>query len=202
MYLSDAIGPGIHINNEDDFGNVDPDLLQQHYGIDRKGKARQEGQTGAGHPMDESDDEDEDDDFESEEEPDDLGDFPEEPSNAEQAESWRQVLRSQASQLTASRVQVPRKQCPFTQQELSEVFEPLLTQVNEVDFVPSGLGLRDEELTRNGWSTYPTIEILRSGRRGSRELRIALPAIDWRPRANIWGRALHVMNTMINEKNM
>ncbi|KAK6981346.1 hypothetical protein R3P38DRAFT_2396312, partial [Favolaschia claudopus] len=37
---------------------------------------------------------------------------------------------------------------------------------------------------------YPAFEIIKSGRKGSKELRVALPDSIWRPRAELWGRAL------------
>jgi hypothetical protein len=44
---------------------------------------------------------------------------------------------------------------------------------------------------------YPTYEIIRSGRRGTKELRIPLPVDDWLPRAELWVIALDLMNRIL-----
>jgi hypothetical protein len=41
---------------------------------------------------------------------------------------------------------------------------------------------------------YPSVEIIRSGRRGGKELRVALPDFVWRPRAELWGQALDILS--------
>lgn len=44
--------------------------------------------------------------------------------------------------------------------------------------------------------TYPAFEILKSGRKRSKELRVALPDLIWRPRAQLWVRALAVLDEL------
>ena len=43
---------------------------------------------------------------------------------------------------------------------------------------------------------YPSFEILRSGRRGGKELHIAMPDFIWRPREELWGQALDILNRL------
>ncbi|TFY74699.1 hypothetical protein EWM64_g9313 [Hericium alpestre] len=47
--------------DEDQFAQVSPELLEEHYGVDGPSQ-RRDGQTGAGHPPDEDDDNDDNDD--------------------------------------------------------------------------------------------------------------------------------------------
>jgi hypothetical protein len=42
-------------------------------------------------------------------------------------------------------------------------------------------------------SGYPVFETVKLGRRGGKELHIALPDEIWRPRAVVWCQALEVM---------
>ncbi|KAK7029110.1 hypothetical protein R3P38DRAFT_2368283, partial [Favolaschia claudopus] len=51
-------------------------------------------------------------------------------------------------------------------------------------------------LLREEWEgeIYPAFEIIKSGRKGSKELRVALPDSIWRPRAELLGRALAFMD--------
>jgi hypothetical protein len=43
---------------------------------------------------------------------------------------------------------------------------------------------------------YPSYEIIRSGKRTGRGLRVALPDFIWRRRAELWGQALDIVNRL------
>ncbi|KAJ7279925.1 hypothetical protein C8J57DRAFT_997915, partial [Mycena rebaudengoi] len=71
------------------------------------------------------------------------------------------------------------------------LFRDTLAVANENEVVPAGYGLLPEEW-ENG--AYPTYEMLNSGRRSGKDLRIVLPDSVWRPRAELWGRALAILD--------
>ncbi|KAJ7467269.1 hypothetical protein B0H11DRAFT_1726227, partial [Mycena galericulata] len=87
---------------------------------------------------------------------------------------------------------------PFDDEDSMQLFYDSLEAAIRDELVPSGYGLLPEERGDEG---YPTFEILKSGRRGGRQLRIALPGSIWRPRAEMWGHALAILEqiTYANE---
>ena len=60
--------------------------------------------------------------------------------------------------------------------------------------LPVGFGVTDEELGNDG---YETQEVLRTGKRGLKELTVALPDHIWRPRTEKWAKALHLMSFLV-----
>ncbi|KAJ7716203.1 hypothetical protein B0H16DRAFT_1801721 [Mycena metata] len=89
-------------------------------------------------------------------------------------------------------VPIPKHDNPFSDEAL-HVFDTALAEAHRLHILPPGYGLLPEE-----WEggTYPAFEILKSGRKGSKELRVALPDRLWRPRAERWGRALATLNEL------
>ncbi|KAJ7232092.1 hypothetical protein C8J57DRAFT_1091364 [Mycena rebaudengoi] len=87
-------------------------------------------------------------------------------------------------------VTVPKHQNPFPE-DILQMFDTMLTESERLKIVPPGYGLLPDEW-ENG--SYPAYEILKSGRKGSKELRVALPDSIWRPRAEQWGRALAILD--------
>lgn len=100
------------------------------------------------------------------------------------------VTDEHEAQFNHEAVEVPAGASPFTAEEDEAAFSAALAMVQEDGVVPEGYGLLSEE-----WEDemYPTLEVLRSGRRGRREVLVSLPDQIWRPRAELWGRALDVM---------
>ncbi|KAL0060477.1 hypothetical protein AAF712_012760, partial [Marasmius tenuissimus] len=91
------------------------------------------------------------------------------------------------------RVHVPRYPPPFDTTQL-ELFARALTVADEQRLIPGGYGVRSEE-----WEDgeYPSYEVLRSGKKGTQELRVDLPDHIWRPRAEKWVQALDILNYML-----
>ncbi|KAK7025803.1 hypothetical protein R3P38DRAFT_3316416 [Favolaschia claudopus] len=89
-------------------------------------------------------------------------------------------------------VPVPKHQNPFDDEDFA-TFDAALHEANRVHLIPPGYGLLREE-----WEgeMYPAFEIIISGRKGSKELRVALPDSIWRPRAELLGRALAFMDRL------
>ncbi|KAJ7183484.1 hypothetical protein C8R46DRAFT_1027194 [Mycena filopes] len=73
------------------------------------------------------------------------------------------------------------------------IFDAALAEAHRLLVVPAGYGLLPDEW-ENG--AYPAFEILKSGRKGSKELRVALPDVLWRARAELWGRALATLDEL------
>lgn len=90
-------------------------------------------------------------------------------------------------------VAVPKHKSPFDGDAL-ELFNATLGEADHLQIIPPGYGLLQDE-----WETetYPAFEILKSGRKGSKELRVALPDSIWRPRAELWGRALAIFDQLM-----
>jgi len=158
---------GIYV---DDCAGVHPDVVNQYYGVHGHPTRRASGQTGAGHPADEeSDDED---DWE------DVGE---------------RVAADQETHIRHEPIEVPESTDPFINPDLRDVFERSLAAVQEQEIIPPGYGLLLEE-----WEdgVYPSVEVIWSGRRGTKELTISLPDFLWRPKAELWGQALSLLTHM------
>jgi hypothetical protein len=149
----------------DDCEGVHPDVINQYYGIHGRQTRWAPDQTGAGHPEEEDD-------------ADDWEDL-EEMVGADQEENIRHEP-----------IEVPETADPFSTPELRVAFEAAFASVQEHGLIPTGYGLLPEE-----WddSLYPSVEVIRSGRRGTKELAISLPDFLWRPKAEMWGQALDIL---------
>lgn len=99
------------------------------------------------------------------------------------------------SQFHHAPVRVPKHQKPFSTSEEEDTFTECLLQCLNDGIVPHGFGVYPDEWDSDG---YPSVEILKSGRRGTKELRIALPIDEWLPKAELWVTALTAMNVIID----
>lgn len=175
MFLLGQVQDGIY---EDDCQGVHPDIIQQYYGVHGGEARRAPGETGAGQLADE-------------EVPTldlDLVDVDE--------DVWQDIVENveaaHAANFHLAPVAVPKHANPFSDEGMA-IFEKTMEKTEQRGIVPAGFGLLEEE-----WEdgSYPAYEILRSGRKGSRELRVALPDFIWRPRAEMWGRGLDILNRL------
>ncbi|KAJ7870119.1 hypothetical protein B0H13DRAFT_1724278 [Mycena leptocephala] len=174
MCLIGQVQDGVYI---DDYDNEDPTVLARHYGVHGPPAHRLPGQTGAG----QLDDEDIPipSGFVDESESDDDSDV-------------EDGLKQQIDQnFHHEPVPVPKHAEPFKDEALMQLFHDTFAAANKTDIIPQGYGLLPEE-----WDdgVYPTFEILKSGRRGGKQLRVALPDSIWRPRAEMWGRGLAILD--------
>ncbi|KAJ7580433.1 hypothetical protein C8J56DRAFT_730369, partial [Mycena floridula] len=137
------------------------------------------GQTGAGHPADEDSDSDSEMEAPSSEHPGNLLNHIDEDIN---------------SQFLHDAVPVPKHKCPFPDDDDMVTFEQALLESSQQDIIPGGFGLAPTE-----WEDgqYPPYEIILAGRRGSRKLHVQLPHLVWKPHADLWGRALAIMNNIL-----
>ena len=126
-----------------------------------------EGQTGAGHPFNEED-----------------------ISGENWADLGKRIAADQSANLHHEPVEVLEHTDPFTNDGHRQAFHTALSTVREWGLLPVGYGLYNEELDMD---SYPAYEIIKSGRR-AKELQVALPHFQWRPRAELWCQALDILN--------
>ncbi|KAJ7158390.1 hypothetical protein C8R43DRAFT_882563, partial [Mycena crocata] len=176
----------------DDYADVHPNVLERYYGVHGHPARREPGETGAG----QLDDEDvpmpainnEDNNSESESE-----------SESEIDDDLRQQIEeAHTKNFHHEPVPVPKHANPFSDEATMRLFHAKLSAAQEAGIIFPGYGLLPDEW-ENG--VYPSYEILKSGRKGGKRLRVALPDSIWRPRAKMWGQGLAILDqlTYINE---
>ena len=101
-----------------------------------------------------------------------------------------------ANEFNHEAVDVPEGHSPFGTEEIKDDFIAALEMAREMDAVPYGYGLHPEEQGEEG---YPTLEIIRSAKRGRREVEVGLPDHIWRPRAILWAQGLDVMTRILED---
>jgi hypothetical protein len=95
---------------------------------------------------------------------------------------------------TAPPVRVPRVVNPFTNiPQLHQVFMDTFKQAEGHGIIPEGYGIQPSEWE---YGAYPSFYHIRSGKKG-RELRVELPDLIWRPRTEMWVRALDIYNNLL-----
>ncbi|KAJ6511625.1 hypothetical protein DFH09DRAFT_941989, partial [Mycena vulgaris] len=175
MFLLGQLEHGVYI---DDCDGVHPDIIRDLYGVHGAVIQCAPGETGAGQ-------------LDDEEVPllgDNVLDLDQ--------EDWEDMIdgvgAANKHQFHHEPVPVPKHSNPFSDGAL-QIFYTSLAEANRLQIIPPGYGLRQDEWVDGA---YPAFEILKSGRKGTKELRIALPDSVWRPRAQLWGRALAVLNQL------
>lgn len=153
----------------DDLEDVNPEELDMYYGVHGPAHYHPPGVSGAGHPSDEESDDDDDDDG-----PVDIDLNEADPPAAPQ---------------------VPESHNPFNNDDVEHVFHEAFHLVCEEGVVPAGYNILPNEWDEDG---YPTVEILRTGRRGRREIKVGLTDEIWRPRAVLWVQALDVLTRLLD----
>ncbi|KAG1848385.1 hypothetical protein C8R48DRAFT_610934 [Suillus tomentosus] len=169
----------------DDCEGIHPDIIRQYYGTAGKPMHRAPHQTGAGHPSDE--------------EWEDIDDFEDPGVETEDLQELPQLIAADHdSHFHHKPVRVPKHASPFNSATLHNTFYQAFTQVREAGHIPEGFGVLPHEWDGD---EYPSHEIIRSGRQGTKELRIPLPDFIWRPRAIKWCQALDVMFRLLELAN-
>jgi len=173
MRLLGMVENGIYI---DDCEGLQPDIISQYYGTHGDIQSREGGETGAGSLLDE--------------------DIPILGPDVEvDKDDWQEfgedIEAAQATNFHHDAVGVPKHADPFIGEHKHYAFQSALAYSQEHGMIPSGYGLLHSEWDED---SYPSFEILRSGQHGGKELRIAMPDFIWRPRAELWGQALDILN--------
>ncbi|KAJ8088643.1 hypothetical protein PM082_013886 [Marasmius tenuissimus] len=143
--------------------------IHDHYGADTDHHERPSSQTGAGNLSDE--------DFSSDNDNSEADSDDSDLEGLDLPPSARRVFDGLDGLM--QRVHVKRYPCPFDQGEL-ELFSQALTMAEDEGLEPSGFGILPEEW-ENG--CYPAYELLKTGKKGTKELRVDLPDHIWRSRA-------------------
>lgn len=94
-------------------------------------------------------------------------------------------------------VQVPDSRNPFTVGDSENIFREALRLVREQGIIPAGYNILPQE-----WEDgiYPTIEVIRAGRRGRRDITVGLDDEIWRPRAILWVQAVEVLTRVVDNE--
>lgn len=90
-------------------------------------------------------------------------------------------------------VNVPETHTPFTDDDMENIFHQSLEEIREHGIVPVGYGIFPHEWEEEH---YPTVESIRTGRRGGREIVVGLADDIWRPRATVWVQGLSVLTQL------
>ena len=154
--------------------------MEQYYGVEGPIVARAPGQTGAGHDSDNGID----DNSGGEEHVDEVNDI------------GGYLDATNAAEFNHEAVDVPEGISPFATLEAENDFHDALAIAREENIVPYGYGLHPEELDGDD---YPTLEIIRSSRRGRREIEVGLPDHIWRPRGLLWIQGLDILTRLLED---
>ncbi|KAJ7849862.1 hypothetical protein B0H14DRAFT_2356005, partial [Mycena olivaceomarginata] len=180
MCLMGQLQHGVYV---DDCEGIDPTVIRRYYGIHGPECSRAQGQTGAGQLNDE--------------------DIPAPSSNSSNKSESEDDLEAQIEEAHTENfhheaVSIPKHANPFDDDDMMRLFYNALKIAIREDIVPPGYGLLPEEWDEEG---YPAFKILKSGHRGSKQLRIALPDDIWCPRAEMWRHALAILEQIsyVNE---
>jgi hypothetical protein len=180
---------GIYKREETDGDDWAVEDLVKYYGTEGDERKRRAGETGAGELADE--------DIEEIDESVVLDDD----ETGVDDELWEDIAtldKGIEHQFIQKPVRVPRALNPFEGSESGLAgFDTLLDAAQNSGTLPGGYGILQHEWPEGH---YPTGEVLTSGRKGAKRLRIALPIELWKPRAERWVRALSILNNLIEQK--
>ncbi|KAH7919743.1 hypothetical protein BV22DRAFT_1022427, partial [Leucogyrophana mollusca] len=154
----------------DDCAGIDPTVINERFGVHGPEIHRHPAQTGAGHASDEEEDDE------------DTENVGEEAAHLEaDANSHHEP------------VSVPKHANPFPNDQYEQAFKTALATVVRRDMIPMGYGILQDEWDDD---SYPSMEVIRSGRRRGKELRVGLPITKWLPKAVRWCQALDILNRL------
>jgi hypothetical protein len=151
----------------DDCEGIHPDTIDQYYGTHGHELRRRQGQTGAGHPRE-----------------DDDGDV-----TCYESAIARDIAHDEERNFHHA-VEAPIHRKPFLDCDEETVFYNRLAHLIRERIIPPGYGILPCE-----WEdgVYPSIEVLRTGRRG-KYIQVSLDDSIWRDRAVLWCQALAVLS--------
>lgn len=157
-----------------------PDNINRYYGVIGPERQRQAHHSGAGHPPEE---EEEDSNKSTSE------------SEASYQDIAQGIAEDQEANIRHPPVEVPCSSSPFADDnEIENLFGHLVDELGVDEGLPIGYGVTDEELGEDGYETH---EPLRIGKRGLKRMVIALPEQIWRPRTELWAKAVHIMTYLL-----
>jgi hypothetical protein len=159
----------------DEYEDIHPDTLNQYYGVHGKPRRVQNGQIGAGH----SDDESDNDSIEDLDLTEDLAGC---------------IADHQKLNIRHEAINPPPHNNPF-QDDTQDLFFRVIAEVIEQDIIPLGYHLLPVECEDG---IYPLFEEIKIGRKGKNEVQIDLSDPIWQQRAILWVQALDVLSHFNN----
>lgn len=155
---------------DEDQEDVNPEVLQHYYGTTADRPARRSHQTGAGHDPEEEPDSDQSD-------IDDILDT-ELNQTTDHVDLADRIAQDQAHHIRHDAVETPDVNPPFEASEIQQLLLHLLDEARDSNQLPTHYSIHPEE-----WEDgrYPSYEVIRTGRKGKKQLRISLPDEIWRP---------------------
>ena len=106
------------------------------------------------------------------------------------------VLESQLEQIKHSAVPVPNKRSPLSNQSAEAAFFDSLGAISNLQVIPSGFYLCQEEFDEDG---YPLAEEIPVGFRSVRRISVELPTGVWFPHAVLWSQAVDLMEKVLEQ---
>lgn len=163
-----------HSGIYEDCNGVPEDLIQQFYGTSGVPVTRRSGQTGAGHPSDES--------------------LNENLAGTEMESTSTAIEHEALPNMYPFPVAVPRQLCPFTSEE-QVLFASGLEKLHLESRVPLNYGVHPSEWT----SPYLPYEDIPVGR-SRNAIRITLPNAVWLKRSQLWAQALYIQTYILESR--
>ena len=196
MLLNGILEHGTYLesNHQDDCTGLNLDQILQSYGVNGTVRQQEKGQTGAGHSSEDLIDIVSNPHIDS----DDENDFEIDSERLKSVFGGKIAESSHCdsvydSEFNAEAVKVPRVVDPFSDSPLCrEIFERSFGQVCQQKIIPSGYNILIDEWDDS--DSYPSYWFIKSGRRGTRQLKVDLPDEIWHPRGEKWVQALDVYN--------
>ncbi|KAH9853328.1 hypothetical protein C2E23DRAFT_729043 [Lenzites betulinus] len=182
----------------DDYVDVHPSILSEHYGIDRPEHVLHHNQSGAGHSDDETSEAGEESTLHED------NDWMPEPSehsspvesSMDEASIDAQIAASQQRHIRHAPIPVPAAACPFRSPETLDIFWKCLRDVATTGIVPEHYRLRESEWPDGEYGKYAHIKL---GQQGSTAV-VDLPFAVWLPRAVLWAQGLEIMSRLLLAK--
>jgi hypothetical protein len=169
----------------DDCASLSAEAIHASYGVDGEPTMRPPGQTGAGQLLDEDvpvyegtniDDDGDDDAWEN-------------------LEAHVEAIDEAHANRYYEKVNVPKHENPFIgHPEMETVFHKVLAAARMEEVIPEGYGVLPSEWDDGTYSSYETIK---SGRKGAKEINVALPDHIWRPRSTLWAQGLDILRRIL-----
>ncbi|KAJ3759422.1 hypothetical protein EV360DRAFT_94143 [Lentinula raphanica] len=177
----------------DDCEGIDSASIAEFYGTTQDTPPRPSGHTGAGYL--------DDDPYNGSDENDDNSSSSESDTDSELDEVEQQIEavgEASNAQFLSKSINPPRAMCPFIGDEL-DTFDTTLSAAVEANIMPYGYGICPEE-----WKDdhYPAVEVIRTGRKGGKELAVRLPNFIWQPRGHFWVLGLSIMDRILDNREV
>lgn len=104
-----------------------------------------------------------------------------------------EIEHAQQPNIRHESIEVPNRRALFPD-EIIQVFRTVWAAYKLADSVPVGYGVHEDKCEGD----WEIMEVLQNGKRGRRELEMALPEHTWWPHTIAWAKGLYLMNHLVN----